>query len=187
MSVRQSAFALVLAVCVSASCAVAQDAESPADDAPPSAADLPEVEYGLGSETGLRVPRFVSLRAGMGRVRRGPGVDYRIDWEFTMRGMPMEVIGEYGHWRRVRIWDGSSGWMHYALLSGTRSVIVMDDSVPMRIKPDADSAISAIAGSGVVATLGKCNADWCHIRVDGHRGWVRKPSLWGVYPGEIRD
>ncbi|NNF73231.1 MAG: aspartyl-trna synthetase, partial [Rhodobacteraceae bacterium] len=84
-------------------------------------------EQTRGPVTNLPLPRFVSLKASEGNVRRGPSLSHRIDWVFTRRDMPLEITGEYGHWRRVRDRDGAGGWMHYSLLSGARTVIVAQD------------------------------------------------------------
>ncbi len=130
--------------------------------------------------TKLPIPRFVSLKASEGNVRRGPSLRHRIDWVFTRRNMPLQVIGEYGHWRRVQDRDGAGGWVHYSLLSGMRTVIVEDDMVTMYMKPDPASPVNAHAEKGVVARLDECAGDWCRIIAGGHRGWVPRTVLWGV-------
>ncbi|MEO0655338.1 MAG: SH3 domain-containing protein [Pseudomonadota bacterium] len=133
------------------------------------------------------MPRYVSLKAAEGNVRRGPSLSHRIDWVFTKRNMPLEIVGEYGHWRRVRDRDGAGGWMHYSLLSGTRTIIVDQDMLPLRTKPETSAATVAHAEAGVIARLGACTLDWCRISAGGQRGWVPKATLWGVKPEEIRD
>ena len=140
-----------------------------------------------GSETNLPIPRYVSLKAPEGNVRRGPSLSHRIDWVFQRRAMPLKVTDEYGHWRRVQDLEGAGGWMHYSLLSGVRTVIVREDMLAMRMKPDAAAPINARAEAGVIARLGECTLDWCRIRAGGQRGWVEKSRLWGVAPEEIRE
>lgn len=140
-----------------------------------------------GPVTNLPIPRYVSLKADEGNARRGPSLSHRIDWVFTRRNMPLEVTGEYGHWRRVQDRDGQGGWVHYSLLSGVRHVIVEADLTPMRVKPDGDSSVNAYAEAGVVARLGDCLLDWCVIEADRSKGWVQKSALWGVKPEEIRE
>jgi len=141
----------------------------------------------VGPVTKLPLPRFVSLKASEGNVRRGPSLNHRIDWVYTHRHMPLEVTGEFGHWRRVRDRDGFGGWVHYSLLSGTRTVIVEEDLLPLHMTPDAAAPINARAEAGVVARLGACGVAWCRITAERYRGWVRKSALWGVRPDEIRD
>ncbi len=140
-----------------------------------------------GSVTNLPLPRYVSLKAGEGNVRRGPSLSHRIDWVFVRRDMPLEVTGEYGHWRRVRDRDGAGGWIHYSLLSGVRTVVVTEPLVAMRARPAADAPLVARAEAGVVARLGACEPAWCRIAAGRHRGWVEKTALWGVAADELRD
>lgn len=140
-----------------------------------------------GSVTNLPLPRFVSLKAAEGNMRRGPSLTHKIDWVLTRRGMPLEVIAEFGHWRRVRDKDGASGWIHYSLLSGTRSVIVETDLVGLRARPETDAMVKAYLEAGVVGWLGECEPEWCRVTADGYKGWVEKTALWGVAPDELRE
>ena len=137
--------------------------------------------------TNLPLPRYVSLKASEGNVRRGPSLTHRIDWVYKRRGMPLEITAEHGHWRRVRDRDGAGGWVHYSLLSGARTVIVEQDMLSLYRRPDPDSVVVARLELGVIARLGDCGPDWCRLTADGYRGWVDKTALWGVGLDEIRD
>lgn len=140
-----------------------------------------------GPVTNLPLPRYVSLKASEGNVRRGPSLGHRIDWVLTRRNMPLQIIAEHGHWRRVRDRDGAGGWIHYSLLSGARHVIVEEDLLPILTRPDDAGVVRARLEAGVVARLGKCDPVWCRLTVDGHKGWAMKTALWGVAPDEVRD
>ncbi|MEO0938243.1 MAG: SH3 domain-containing protein [Pseudomonadota bacterium] len=140
-----------------------------------------------GPVTNLPIPRYVSLKAGEGNVRRGPSLSHRIDWVYTRRAMPLRITAEHGHWRRVEDRDGMGGWVHYSLLSGARTVIVEQDMLQLRARPDAGAPVTAALEAGVIARLGQCGPEWCRLRSAGYRGWVPKSRLWGVAPGEIRD
>jgi SH3-like domain-containing protein len=140
-----------------------------------------------GKVTNLPIPRYVSIKASEANVRRGPGLTHRIDWIFKRRDMPVEITAEYEHWRRVRDRDGASGWVHYSLLSGMRTVIVDQDLLELRARPDAAAPIKARLEMGVIARLEDCGPDWCRLSTGGFRGWSPKGALWGVAPDEIRD
>ncbi|WP_085528078.1 SH3 domain-containing protein [Maritimibacter sp. HL-12] len=140
-----------------------------------------------GPVTNLPLPRFVSLKTGEGNVRRGPSLTHRVDWIFTRRGMPLEVIGEYGHWRRVRDRDGMGGWVHYSLLSGSRSGLVEADLVPLHARADAGAPVNARLEAGVIVAIDRCTLDWCRVRVEGVKGWMVKQGLWGVRAQEVFD
>jgi SH3-like domain-containing protein len=140
-----------------------------------------------GPVTGFALPRYVSIRASEGNARRGPSRSHRIDWVFTRRDMPVMVVAEHGHWRRVVDRDGVGGWMHHALLSGVRTAIVEVDMAPLHARPDAASAVRARAELGVIGRLRECRPDWCLMEAGGFRGWIDPAVLWGVDPGESFD
>ncbi|MCF6444155.1 SH3 domain-containing protein [Nereida sp. MMG025] len=140
-----------------------------------------------GPVTGLPMPRYVSLKASEGNVRRGPSLTHRVDWVFKHRDMPLRITAEHGHWRRVEDREGVGGWLHYSLLSGKRTVIVEQDMLELRAKPTLASPVNAQLELGVVARLGECDPEWCRLSAQGYRGWAKKDVLWGVKPGELRD
>src|SRR6267142_2138473 len=74
--------------------------------------------------SGLPIPRFASLRPDEANVRTGPGPRYPIDWVFKRKGMPVEIVAEYDNGRKIRDWQGASGWVHQSLLSGKRGFII---------------------------------------------------------------
>lgn len=142
----------------------------------------------IGPETNLPLPRYVSLRASEANVRRGPSLSHRIDWVFKRRDMPLQVVAEYGHWRRVIDRDGQGGWVHFRMLSGARTAIVTGDAeVPMRSRPDEDATETAMLEPGVIGRLGECDPGWCRVSAGGYRGWVERSHLWGISEDEIRD
>ena len=65
---------------------------------------------GKGSNTGLPVPRFVSLRSDEVNVRAGPGFQYPVNWVYQRAGLPVEIIGEFNVWRQILAPDGGTGW-----------------------------------------------------------------------------
>ena len=142
----------------------------------------------IGPETRLPLPRYVSLKATEGNVRRGPSLTHRIDWVYKRRALPLRITAEHGHWRRVEDHEGFGGWIHYSLLSGQRTVVVAAaNGVALRSRPAAGAHEVALLEPGVVARLGRCTLDWCRLTVGGHRGWTRKTELWGVEAAELRD
>ena len=160
---------------------------APAVTAALAPAAIPDPREGTGRVTGRALPRFAALKRDRARVRRGPGRTYRVDWEFVRRGMPLEIVAEHGNWRRVRDVDGAGGWVHYALLSGRRSVIVTEDMLPLRARPSAAAQETARAEAGAVLQAERCEAGWCRLAGEGVRGWAPQGALWGVRAGEVFD
>ncbi len=160
---------------------------APRPDSAPEAQPTVAAQARIGPVTGYPIPRYVTMRADEGNARRGPSRSHRIDWVFTRSDMPMMVVAEYGHWRRVVDRDGAGGWMHYALLSGARSAIVEVDMLPLYARPDTTSTIRAYAEIGVTGGLDECIPGWCLMETGGFSGWVEASALWGVDPGETFD
>jgi len=165
--------------------ALAAPGQAPAAPTPAAVANPPTPrDPNLGSVTNLPLPRFVSLKGNEGNARRGPGLTHRIDWVFTRSGMPLRITAEYEHWRRVEDAEGVGGWVHYALLSGVRSVLIAADIAEFRNRPQDEAEVIFKAERNVVGWVQECLPDWCRLSVDGERGWVHKSALWGVTAAE---
>lgn len=149
-------------------------AEAPAPSGPGSAIKT----------SGLKVPRFVILRAGEVNARTGPATRYPIEWVFQRRGMPVEVVAEFDTWRRIRDWQGGEGWVQQGLLSGKRGVIVQGEIRTLRRDPSVTATPVARAEPGVMGSLSRCQNEWCYVDLTGYRGWIKRSEVWGVYPDE---
>lgn len=138
-----------------------------------------------GPVTNLPIPRFVSLKASEGNVRRGPSLTHRVDWILKLRHMPLQVVAEHGHWRKVLDFEGAGGWIHYSLLSGARTILVQQDSVDILNYPVPNTLINAKLERNVLAWVTACEPQWCEISADGYKGWALKTALWGVSSEEV--
>lgn len=138
---------------------------------------------------GLPLPRFVSLRANEVNMRTGPGVQYPVEWVYQHQFLPVEIIAEYGTWRKVRDWQGAQGWVHQSMLSSRRTFVVTEKVRTVRRSPDTNSPGVARLEPGVVGRVLACGADstWCRVEVDGRDGWLRRVEIWGVYRHEILE
>jgi SH3-like domain-containing protein len=174
---------------VEVSVAVPADIAPATSDAIPAAVDAgpdtPPRDPNRGAVTNLPLPRFVTLKTNEGNARRGPGLTHRIDWVFTRAGMPLQVTAEFDNWRRVEDQEGAGGWVHYSLLSGSRSAIVTQNLVEFRDEPSDVARITFQAEADVVGRVLDCSPDWCRMNIDGTRAWVRKTAIWGVGADEI--
>ena len=149
------------------------------------AVEKPVRDPNRGAVTNLPIPRYVSLKGNVGNARRGPGLTHRIDWVFTHGGMPLRITAEHENWRRVEDAEGMGGWVHYALLSGVRTVLVTAPMADFRRSPDPGADILFQGEAGVIGRVSECLPDWCRVSVQGEKGWVSKTQVWGSDPGEI--
>ncbi|MBV7260203.1 SH3 domain-containing protein [Erythrobacter crassostreae] len=127
------------------------------------------------------VPYWTSLRYDEVRMRVGPSREYKIDWIYRRKGMPMKVIRLREGWRLVEDPEGEQGWVASSQLTLDRGVLVTGDGlVDLRAAPGVTSALRWRAEPGVVAKLIGCREDWCEISVTGRTGWVPVQRLWGT-------
>ena len=135
--------------------------------------------------SGLPVPRYVSLKSDEINMRVGPGKRYPIKWVYQRAALPVQIIEEFAHWRKIRDHEGASGWIHKGLISGRRSIIVMEKQQNVYQSPDATAHIAFRTKAGVIARAEECLPDWCAIHVNQMSGWVRKSDIWGVSREEV--
>jgi len=140
----------------------------------------------IGRVTGLNLPRYVSLKKTRVNVRLGPGESYAVKWVFVKQNLPVEVIAEHEHWRKIRDRDGEEGWVHFSLLDGRRYGIVEEARLTLWKNPgQGKNRIVAYVEPQVILRLKACSPAWCRVEIDGYRGWVERSQLWGLYTGEI--
>lgn len=144
-------------------------------------------------QSGLPLPRYVSLKSDRVNLRSGPGTDYPTSWVYRRAGLPVEVVEEYESWRKVRDAEGTTGWILSSLLSGRRTALVQPweaksesarPQIPMRSGSNAGASPVAMIEAGVIADLQSCDGQWCYVTVDQYRGYIEQTKLWGVYERE---
>jgi len=162
-----------------------------------------EVSAKTGRETGLPLPRFVSLKSRAANLRVGPGRKYSIAWRYQRAGVPLEIIQEFENWRRVRDADGTTGWVLHSLLSSRRTAVVAPwerrrsiadlAKAPVVKAAFFDAKDEASANSRTVARLQpglqvavqECEESWCRVEARTVSMWVRREMLWGTYKNEL--
>jgi len=136
------------------------------------------------ADTVVAVQRYVTLRAAEVNLRAGPGEQYPIQWVYRRKGLPVQVIGKSDVWRKIRDWQGTEGWVHERMLTGSRGVIVRGTVRPLHSDPDPASDIVARAEPGVIAKLLECRGAWCRVETADIKGWLGRNEVWGVDPDE---
>ena len=138
----------------------------------------------LRKGSGLPIPRFASLRSDEVNVRTGPGARYPVDWVFKRKSMPVEIVAEYENWRKIRDWQGASGWVHQSLLTGKRGFIIPAKPANLLKTPATSAEVVAKLEPEVTGEIRSCAGDWCRVKVAGVSGWIERTGMWGVYKSE---
>ena len=150
--------------------------------------------------SGLPLPRFATTRSEPINVRVGPGTKYEVAWTYLKSGIPVEIVQEFDTWRKIRDVDGTEGWVHQNLLSGTRAgyatPLRANGEIALRANQSATAGIRARLGAGFKVIIKQCDGIWCEVTAIGHdandrastySGYLHQEELWGVYPDEVFD
>ena len=140
----------------------------------------------LGTETGLDLPRYVSLKSNNSNLRVGPSKNYPIAIKYIVSNFPLKIIEEYEDWRRVEDLEKNNGWIHKSLIKGERyGIVVSSDNSKVKLFNVVNGKIVGEINAGALVYISKCKINWCLINIKNHKGWLRKDNIWGVKKEEI--
>ncbi len=139
----------------------------------------------IGSETGLDLPRYVSLKSNDSNVRVGPSKNYPITLKYIINDYPLKIVEEYDDWRKIVDFENNLGWIHKSLIKGERNgVIISSNNYNIKIYNTPSGKIIGEISKGIIIRLSKCKINWCLIIKDQHKGWIQKKYIWGVNKDE---
>jgi SH3-like domain-containing protein len=170
--------------------AAAPAPKAPAKPAPKPAAKAPSkpaLPANVGTNTGLPLPRYASLKTDDINMRSGPGARYPVLWTYKRRELPVRIEREFDVWRLVEDMDGVKGWVNGATLTGRRTFVVTGtEPATLRAAATDTSEAVAILKPGVVGRLHRCDAvaTWCEVQAGGYRGYLPRSAFWGTDAGE---
>ena len=122
--------------------------------------------------------KFLSLKKNKTNVRYGPGLDYPIKYIYRKVNLPVKLIDKKENMRRVIFLDNNSGWIHRSQLKESRSIIILEEKILFK-KPSNFSRPVARLEKGRLLVIKKCKDDWCNIRTDKYKGWIKTKNVWG--------
>ncbi|MCY1671463.1 SH3 domain-containing protein [Novosphingobium sp. SL115] len=126
------------------------------------------------------VPYWVSTSKDKANMRVGPGREYRINWTYVRKGVPLKVLRMMGGWRLVEDPEGARGWILAQFLTRQRAAIVKGGETALKEGKDGGGRLLWRVAPGVIGKLGDCEANWCAFDVDGRAGFIRADSVWGA-------
>lgn len=124
---------------------------------------------------------FSSLRSAETNVRAGPGQNYPIKFTFKAKAVPVRVINEYDNWCEIEDYEGQSGWVSQNLLTKKRTLLVRTSKpfVDMYSKNNEKSRVIFHLENNVTGEYLKCVDNWCAIKVNDKKGWVKRGDIFG--------
>ncbi len=121
---------------------------------------------------------FLSLKKDKVNVRYGPSFESPVKFIYKKINLPIKQIDKKENWRRIIDLKNNSGWIHRSQLKPTNSIIPLTDKILFK-KPSNFSKPIAKIRKGRVLTLQKCEGNWCKIKSDNFKGWIKTNNVWG--------
>ena len=124
---------------------------------------------------------FLTLRYDKVNLRQGPSREYPVKIFYKKKFLPVLIQDQSYNFRKIRDHENNSGWIHISQLSKKKAAIVIDDELIMFNNPTIYSKPRVVLNKGRLCLIAKCKTEWCKVKVDKYKGWVKKDSLWGRF------
>ena len=121
---------------------------------------------------------FLSLKKNKVNVRYGPSFESPVKFVYKKIHLPIKQIDKKENWRRIIDLKNNSGWIHQSQLKKINSIIPLEDKILFK-KPSTFSKPIAKIKKGRILVLQKCEKNWCKIKSDEFKGWVKTDNIWG--------
>ena len=123
--------------------------------------------------------KFLSLKNSEVNVRSGPSKEYPIKFIYKKKFLTDEILDSWANWKKVKDFNGNSGWIHVSLLSGKKTAInKIKDSVIFTSDTIYSKPLVRV-DRGRLLFIKKCKINWCKVNSGNYLGWIEKKSLWG--------
>ena len=121
---------------------------------------------------------FLSLKKNKVNVRYGPSFESPIKYIYQKINLPIKQIDKKENWRRIIDFKNNSGWIHSSQLKKINSLIPLEDKILFKNPSNFSKPIAKIK-KGRVLLLIKCENNWCKIKTDKFKGWIKTQNIWG--------
>ena len=122
---------------------------------------------------------FLTLRNDKVNLRQGPSFEYPVKIFYIKKFLPVVVQDKYENFRKIKDHENNSGWIHVSQLSKKKAALVKEEKLIVFNYPTLYSKPLVILDQGRLCIIVKCKNEWCKIKVDKYRGWVKQKALWG--------
>ena len=123
---------------------------------------------------------FLTLRNDKVNLRQGPSFEYPIKLFYKKKFLPVLVQDKFENFRKIRDHENNTGWIHISQLSKKKAAITVEDNQLIFNKASIFSKPLVIVKKGRLCKIQKCGEEWCKVKVDNYKGWIKKNSLWGL-------
>ena len=121
---------------------------------------------------------FISLKKHQVNVRYGPSFDSDVKYVYKKINLPLKQIDKKENFRRIIDHKKNSGWIHVSQLKKVNSVIPLKDKILFKNPSNFSEPLARIE-KGRVLVIQKCENNWCKIKTEKFKGWIKKNHIWG--------
>jgi SH3-like domain-containing protein len=121
---------------------------------------------------------FLSLKKDKVNVRYGPSFDSPVKFIYKKINLPIKQIDTKENWKRIIDLKNNSGWIHQSQLKKNNSIIPTEDKI-LFYKPLIFSKPIAKIKKGRVLVLINCENNWCKVKSNKFKGWIKTDNIWG--------
>ena len=122
---------------------------------------------------------ILTLRNDKVNLRLGPSFNYPIKIIYKKKYLPLLVKDKSENFRKIQDHENNSGWIHISQLSKKKSGITIQDTILYKRSTMYSKPLAKIE-TGRLLLISKCKDEWCKVKTDDYKGWVKKESLWGL-------
>ena len=122
---------------------------------------------------------FLSLKKGKVNVRYGPSFESPIKYIYKKINLPIKQIDKKENWRRIIDSKNNSGWIHWSQLKKNNSIILLEDKILFKNSSNFSKPIAKVK-KGRLLIVQECDGEWCKIKTQKIKGWIKKDNVWGL-------
>ena len=124
--------------------------------------------------------KFLSTKFNEVNLRKGPGLQHFIIAKFLKKGLPVEIIGGFDNWAKIRFFNQKIGWVSKTQLTNKRFGIMIAEETNLYYFPNKNAKKKAIIKKDFIFFIKSCQKEWCKIKANEKVGWIAKKTIWGV-------
>ena len=122
---------------------------------------------------------FLSLKKNKVNVRYGPSFESPIKYVYKKINLPIKQIDKKENWRRIIDSKNNSGWIHWSQLKKINSIISLEDKILFENNSNFSKPIAKIK-KGRLLIVKNCDGDWCKVKTEKFKGWIKMDNVWGL-------
>ena len=122
---------------------------------------------------------YLSLKKNKVNVRYGPSFESPVKYIYKKINLPIKQIDKKENWRRIIDSKNNSGWIHWSQLKKNNSIILLEDKILFKNSSNFSKPIAKVK-EGRLLIVQECDGEWCKIKTQKIKGWIKKDNVWGL-------